>query len=530
MIKIKAFLKTHLNKFIAALSALSISFTAAFTSLAPCASASSVTYADLLVDIASLSPAGVVIDYANLLLDVYLFFFEDAVTSDREIQRTKILAAWKTITDNSTMTEDQFADYWQQCIDELGLADDRLIMIEETVRLGFTLEDVINYCYHSDGDGVSVSDTGSVQITGQKFKQLVDYWSDYYKPKDTPTQYVYSLNDGGFTKNITSTSFKTFTPYCPVYTSSGGSNTGWGFKGWSDGVYILPFFDDDDLENIYYGKYYFHIYTIKSDDGTITIFMDIICLTDGSTYASRSAAWDFAYNTLAFSMTSKPFLYKYTSYFNFLSAATGTDGTWFLNVNDSTPSEMMSGSVASPLSNSLSDLLFDTSTFDPINNPSDDWGYILSSEPYDLWLNTDIDTTKIPDDYIVTINGDTVYDYSITNTAGDTTTINNYITNNYTVPETEKPDSGGGSSVGGDITVSGDIGVSGSVDVNVNVNVSNSDTEYDPTIDSYVDALPEQSDTINNYFSIFFSYLPAPLLALLLSGVAAAILARLLGR
>lgn len=167
----KAFFKRHWYKFLSVFCAAAVAFV---TSLSSFVFASSVTFADLLLDIAAVSPVGAVIDYANLLLDVYGFFFEDAVMSDREIQRTKILAAWKTITDNSTMTEDQFADYWQQCIDDLGLADDRLIMIEETVRLGLTLQDVIDYCYHSDGDGVSVSDSGDVQVTGQKFKQLVD--------------------------------------------------------------------------------------------------------------------------------------------------------------------------------------------------------------------------------------------------------------------------------------------------------------------------------------------------------------------
>lgn len=47
-------------------------------------------------------------------------------------------------------------------------------------------------------------------------------------------------------------------------------------------------------------------------------------------------------------------------------------------------------------------------------------------------MGADIDTTKIPDNYYITVGGDTIYDYNITNPAtGDSTTINNYITNNY---------------------------------------------------------------------------------------------------
>lgn len=514
----KAFFKRHWYKFLSVLCALAV---ASVTSLSTFVFASSVTFADLLIDIASVSPVGAVVDYANLLLDVYRFFLEDSVIADREMQRTKILAAWKTITDNSTMTEDQFADYWQQCIDELGLADDRIIMIEDTVRLGLTLEDVINHCYHSDGDGVSVSDTGAVQITGQKFKQIVDYWSDYYNPKDNLSQYVYSYNDGNYNKSYNS---HNFVPYCPVYTSSAGSSTGWGMKGWSGGVYILPFYDDDDLSYVYYGKYCFHIYTTRSADGTLTIFMDTICLTDGSIYNSCSSVWDSAYNTLAFTLTSKPFLYHYTSYFNYLSAATGSNGTWFLNVNSTVPGTMLSGTLSSPLTANLWDIKFSSSTFNPVNNIHDDWGYIVSSEPFSLWAyQSDIDTSKIPDDYTVTVTGDTVYDYSITNTSGDTTTINNYITNNYTVPVTGKPDSGGSSAIG-DITVSGDIGVNGQVDINVNVNNSI------PSYDEYVDSLPNKSDTLSDYLKVFFDFLPAELLSLILGGVATAIICSIFRR
>lgn len=63
-----------------------------------------------------------------------------------------------------------------------------------------------------------------------------------------------------------------------------------------------------------------------------------------------------------------------------------------------------------------------------------DWGFIVSDTPILMdGMGADIDTTKIPDNYYITVGGDTIYDYNITNpSTGDTTTINNYITNNYT--------------------------------------------------------------------------------------------------
>lgn len=219
MKKFKAFFKRYWNKVVAVVCAAAIAVTTTVTSFVYAALGDEkVEWTDLVRDIAGfVPPIGTILDFADLCYDVYVYFFGDGVYADREIQRAKILAAWKVITDNNTMTEDQFADYWQKCIDELGIADDRLIMIEETVRLGYTLQDVLNYCYNSDGDGVSVSDTGEVQITGKKFKQMVDYWSDYYKPKDNVDQYTYSYQSAS-KKNKSSMGWYSFSPDAPVYT------------------------------------------------------------------------------------------------------------------------------------------------------------------------------------------------------------------------------------------------------------------------------------------------------------------------
>ena len=69
-------------------------------------------------------------------------------------------------------------------------------------------------------------------------------------------------------------------------------------------------------------------------------------------------------------------------------------------------------------------------------------GYYYSNTP--IVISYTIDTTKIPDNYYITVGGDTIYDYNITNpSTGDTTTINNYITNNYTfITNPDNPDIG----------------------------------------------------------------------------------------
>ena len=72
------------------------------------------------------------------------------------------------------------------------------------------------------------------------------------------------------------------------------------------------------------------------------------------------------------------------------------------------------------------------------------------------------------------------------------------------------------------------------IDINVNVssggNSGGSYTGEAVDISGYLDNLPEQSETMNDYFSVFFSFVPPEFLALLISGISIAILMRVLGR
>lgn len=99
-----------------------------------------------------------------------------------------------------------------------------------------------------------------------------------------------------------------------------------------------------------------------------------------------------------------------------------------------------------------------------------DIGYIASATP--IKSNFDIDVTRIPDNYYVTISGDTVYDYSITNPeTGQSSSIEQFVTNNYTYV-TINNGSESGSGVGGDLSVGGHIDVGGKVDIDININDS----------------------------------------------------------
>ena len=169
---------------------------------------------------------------------------------------------------------------------------------------------------------------------------------------------------------------------------------------------------------------------------------------------------------------------------------------------------------------------------------SGDFGFLCSKSKISTVY--DIDTSKIGKGQVVTINGDTIYNYTITNPeTGDSSKFGDYITNNYTYITNNNGGSSGGS-VGGDVTVGGKIDVGGSVAVDVNVNVNGaggtslnpSDFTSGDTVDTkkYFDSALEMSDNTQNFLGDFFSFLPPELLALILFGLTMAIVCRVGGR
>ncbi len=172
-----------------------------------------------------------------------------------------------------------------------------------------------------------------------------------------------------------------------------------------------------------------------------------------------------------------------------------------------------------------------------------DIGYVASATPISTVYN--VDTTKIPDDAIITVGGDNIYNYYITNPeTGDTSKFGDYITNNYTyITNNNGGQISGSGSVGGNVEVGGKIEVGGSVGVDVNVNVNGNgggsgvtpnpddflgDSEVDLT--SYYDKAVEDASGVRQFLGTFFDFLPAELLGLLCLLVAVAICCRIFGR
>lgn len=170
-----------------------------------------------------------------------------------------------------------------------------------------------------------------------------------------------------------------------------------------------------------------------------------------------------------------------------------------------------------------------------VDDVSYDYGFLVCSKRFEIGtLNSYLDGSRIPQNSYVTISGDSIYDYSITNgDTGDTTNMGDFINNGYAWLNTGSGtqvnpggNSGGGTggnvTVGGDVNVSGKVDIGGSVDINVNVNGGGNgggngnsyDFDTDPMDDVLSDALSESAG-IRQFLKSFFGFLPPQVLYLL---------------
>ena len=432
----------------------------------------------------------------------------------------------------------------------LKLLSDGRLVLSPCDDIIYFLKDNVLQSTHKQG---KEADTGLASrlkpvIDGKTGKQLYNYWSEYYKPHENASQYIWSYQ----TAPRKNDSDIWFVPGAPVYSDA----RSWGNKVWDD-FYIMPFFTDDDLCP-YYGQYYYRCYTTKEDQSVIFHF-DQYFLADNSLFREFKTNWKAAeYPFIGLLCSGGGYqLYAYSSRVNYFS-----DNRYFDTKYSFQSLEHDGGFVSLRSYNNTGDKLLkdlvSITSFTPNTNKSDDWGFICSSEPFELFANqTKIDYEKIPDNYTITINGDTIYDYDITNPdTGDHGTVNYYITNNYTLPENgskddTKDDSGSGT-VSGNVTVGGKVDVSGKIeidtkpiDININVNgggsgssgsgdVSSSpegvEFDQDVSLNNYYDWMQEQTTGFSGFMKNFFSWLPDPIVIMLCAGFALVILARFLGR
>ena len=438
----------------------------------------------------------------------------------------------------------------------LKLLSDGRLVLSPCDDIIYFLKDNVLQSTHKQG---KEADTGLASrlkpvIDGKTGKQLYDYWSEYYKPHENASQYIWSYQ---------STNSKSTYPYtldsdAPLYMSTNGN---WGRKDWDSGVYLMVFFcDDNNTHGYYYSSRYCHVYSQKDAGATMAnIVFDFYDVASGQLVDSVKNGWmaaNFPFLGLNFDVscsTSTEFLrlFKYSTYANYMSKTSSEWGLFPTKLGNFIASDYS-------YSNAFLTSLCRSVSFTPSSNTNDDYGLIMSSEPFELYgSQTKIDYNQIPDNYTITINGDTIYDYDITNPdTGDHGTVNYYITNNYTLPENgskddTKDDSGSGT-VSGNVTVGGKVDVSGKIeidtkpiDININVNgggsgssgtgdVSSSpegvEFDQDVSLNNYYDWMQEQTSGFSGFMKNFFSWLPEPIVIMLCAGFALVILARFLGR
>lgn len=329
-------------------------------------------------------------------------------------------------------------------------------------------------------------------------------------------------------------------------------------------LYVIPFYLDDE-GTYYYLKYQLHLYytDFDSEVGSLALRCDVYRHSSLGYVLDDSLSGDVLYC----SADTKPYQVR---------ALVKSKGSTFRYVSESEYNSLANTHIASvpfdELGNfytadeSQSLFIYDLSyesyacfrQFYKNNKyKNNDLGFICSTDMISTTYS-DIDTTKIPANQIVTINGDTIYNYTITNPeTGDSSKFGDYITNNYTYITNNYggSESGGssGSGVSGNVTVGGSIDVGGSVgvditvsvpDININVNgnggaggsgssIANPDdfTSADNVdLNKYYDEAVEQSSGFQKFLKDFFGFLPAELLGVSLFAVAMAIVCRVFGR
>lgn len=384
-------------------------------------------------------------------------------------------------------------------------------------------------CVGRGGGGGRTRD--NLHASGDLFSKYAQMYNDHYNPKNTK-EYVSWRTDPFYSDKDNGNFMMTF--FSEGYFFS--------VHDWHE-VYLVDWYTDGT--NDYFGKYQYHFYyehvtDEETSETSIILYLDIVNMLDGTVYDPLVFCSDLStirYIDLGLPVYSNRINYfpfpDYTYYIHKYGSPKAfsfpfSDRHIFYSIEDKTPVDVIPytlcwrGTVSS----------HDSGTCE--YGSSHDIGFYCSDEPISMSFGN-IDWTKFTKEDTVTLNGDTIYDYTITNNNGDSSTINEYITNNYTYITNNNGGSDGSSSgsgsVSGDVNVSGNIDVSGSVDVNITVDQGSSGaSDLVSSIDDYVNYLPEVAPGVTEYLEITYSFLPVEIVGLLIGGVAAAIICRVLGR
>lgn len=481
-------------------------------------------------------------------------------------QRSKVLVFWRDAVKKYNVSESNFRTMfdivWQADINTfISKYGDEVYnkcfdTLQDEVKITCRvysggLDEICDLIYRSDTNDYKLTDDNDVQVPVPALKDHIQTVNKLYYPKNASGIMSYRTDDR-FHNLYDSMSLEYFA--LDFYAGDFGFSATGGKKE----MYFVFFEKLGDSS--FYGQYQFHC-TITAEDipyedrdevqyTNYTLSFECWDNIDGSQSEPISLASitkTSPYFVLCLN-SSRAEIYSYSSYSNYISNKSPSWNTVCTDNNlirslwkpDLSSSIYFNYSHQQHFKGSLSS--HDSSCS---YNGSCDFGFLASSAPISTLYN--IDTTKIPDNYYVTISndsstGDTIYNYTLVNPeTGQKDTIQNYITNNYTFTTNNEGDTnisggnGSGGSLGGDVTVGGNVEVGGKVDIggqvdiNVNVNGGNNDNVSFPDTD-LVENLPEAPQGFIDYLKKLFDFLPAPVLAIIIAAIAAAVFCRIWGR
>lgn len=418
--------------------------------------------------------------------------------------------------------------------------------------------------------GKSGLDIAPGYVSSDELSDSINFDNTQYIPKTSNTWLMSYRNEKRYQTLISNN--KAFFPSFVLSDDSSGNIA------FSE-LFLLPFFKDKNGE-VYYAKKQLHIYLREWDDPNSDIYLGFDVFDFSSDFTSPveiksdNHIVDLTSSSLPAKYSVSPFPYYATngiSFYRFETLAKfidnsclttnildnstyNTAGYWdFYNSSQTDYKNMFKLFYNSSDDKTYYFNLFKNLWGSEYDDGVSDIGYYASKSLINFAYN-DIDTSKIPSGQIVTVSGDTIYNYTITNPdTGDSSKFGDYITNNYTYITNNYGEGGSGSGVGGNVTVDGSIDVGGSVgvdinvsvpDININVNgnggaggsgssIANPDdftSAENVDLNKYYDTAVEQSTGFQKFLNDFFGFLPAELLALILFAVAMAIVCRVFGR
>lgn len=319
-----------------------------------------------------------------------------------------------------------------------------------------------------------------MKIRGEEFAAIVDRLNEQYSPAVTAT--ALSWRESSW---FCSSWNKSYLPFYFDGSIAGSSGVG-------GGVYFQPYYYDGT--DYYYTMYQLYIYQTLNDDGSISLCCDVYENIDVSTvYASgvssRNAA-EYRYYAFNGLCTDVEAWNNYDAYVSAMQGSSaGFSGIAYPNYQYH-KSDDLSVFVSITQGNTLDVFSYKQPS---TCGHTKDYGFFLSSTPHEpqKGMYPDIVTENIDPNGLVTLDGDTVYEYIITGSDGSEMIMGDYINNNYTYITNNYGDSESGSDN------------STSLPSVPNVQLD---------LDQYLDGVDDYVATTENFFDKMYKIIPEPIM------------------